>query len=435
MAVVPVMKPLFSLPIAVSLSALSISLLSLSQVSHGQVADGPAHALKSQSANGALQSPAVAHIDVPASRAATLLDKNLLSDSSSLIADVAERVAASVVNIDVEKSATVRANPLPDLMPFPDELLQKFFGFRFTPPGGSDVATPPNPKISGNGSGVVLDAQGHILTNYHVVSNASAIMVTLNDGRKVPAMLTGTDRLTDLAVLTISADKLQPAQLGTSAQLRPGEWVLAIGSPLGFDHTVTVGIISALSRRVPDLNNNVQFIQTDAAINPGNSGGPLVNLKGQVIGINTAISGVAQNIGFAIPVDTVQQVTQDLIAHGTVKRPWIGLGLGTLTPALTKALRLPDNTEGILVSQVLPDSPSAKAGLKQGDVIQRLEGKRLTDPKVLQDTVRNRPINTPLNLQILRDGQLIGITLQTALMPADPSAMPQTQPMPNVRMR
>jgi Do/DeqQ family serine protease len=332
-------------------------------------------------------------------------------ESSSLIADVAEHVAPSVVNIDVEKQTELPNAAM--ALPFSDEFLRRFFGTRL-----EGMQRMPQ-TFNGNGSGVIINTKGYILTNNHVVSNASKLTVTLNDGRKLPGTIVGQDRLTDLAVVKITADKLQPAKLGSSDKLRPGEWVLAVGSPLGFDHTVTVGIISALSRKVPDLNNNVQFIQTDAAINPGNSGGPLVNLQGEVIGINTAISGVAQNIGFAIPVDTVRQVADALVANGKILRPWVGLGLGLLSPNLAESLGLPASTEGVVVSQVAPNSPSARAGIQQGDVIQRVNGQRVTDPKLVQDTVRNKPVNTPLTLQLLRDGQLLGVSLKTELMPED----------------
>jgi Do/DeqQ family serine protease len=360
--------------------------------------------------------PALATTASTASQAAVT---SLLGQAPSLVADVAERVAPSVVNIDVTQQApsAVSANPLQEGLPFSDELLRRFFGLQ--PQDMQPNPARPPRTVTGNGSGVIIDTQGHILTNYHVVNRASSLTVTLHDGRQLAAKVMGKDRLTDLAIVKVEAPNLIPATLGVSQRLRPGDWVLAIGSPLGFDHTVTLGIVSALSRNVPDLNNNVQFIQTDAAINPGNSGGPLVNLQGEVIGINTAISGTAQNIGFAIPVDTVKQISQALLTQGQVKRPWVGLGLGTLTPNLKQALGLPAQTEGVLVSQVAPNSPSAQAGLQQGDVIQRVNGQKLTDAKALQDKVRNHPINQPLHLQLLRDGQVVAVTVTTVWMPTD----------------
>jgi serine protease Do len=387
-------------------------------------------------ASAGLHIPAWSASDTPPAIKTSLVP--LMADgltSPNLIADVAERVAPSVVSVEVEKPSN--AGPQQTITPFSEELLRRFFGFNPEPntlPEDQPSARLPQ-TVKGNGSGVVLDTDGHILTNFHVVNQASHISVTLNDGRHYTAQLVGKDRLTDLALLKISTNGpikgLEPAQLGSSEHLRPGEWVLAIGSPLGFDHTVTAGIISALSRRVPDLNNNVQFIQTDAAINPGNSGGPLINLKGEVIGINTAISGMAQNIGFAIPVDTVRQVSHDLITAGKVSRPWVGMGLGVLSPQLAKALGVPEQTEGVVVSQVLPNSPSAKAGLHQGDIIQRLDGKKITDPKTLQDAVRKQPVNSTFNIQVLREGQLLGFALKTEWMPDDTLAPTQPTPQPS----
>jgi serine protease Do len=323
------------------------------------------------------------------------LNHPLLNEDSSLIADVAEAIAPSVVNIDVQKGGgtAYQQGDVPG-MPFDDDLLNRFFGFgggdggngspffRFQIPGRGGLGAP---TVTGNGSGVVIDNQGHILTNNHVVSGAKTITVTLKDGRKVEAKIVGRDRYSDLAVLKIDAPGLVPAKLGASDKLRPGEWVLAIGSPLGFDHSVTLGIISAISRRVPDLNANVDFIQTDAAINPGNSGGPLVNLRGEVVGINTAISGRGQNIGFAIPVNTVKQVSDSLIAHGQITRPWIGISMTEMTPELSKSLGLPESTKGIIVAQVVPNSPADKGGFQQGDIIQRIDGKVVTDAKQIQE--------------------------------------------------
>jgi serine protease Do len=250
-----------------------------------------------------------------------------------------------------------------------------------------------------------------------VVASADKITVTLNDKRKLPATVVGRDRFTDLAVLKIDAPNLKPAPLGNSQKLRAGEFVLAVGSPLGFDHTVTLGIVSAISRRVPDINSNVDFVQTDAAINPGNSGGPLVNLRGEVVGINTAISGIGQNIGFAIPVDVAKQVANQLITHGGITRPWIGLAMTELNPELAKSLGLPENQQGVVVSQVMPNSPSAKAGFKQGDIIQRIDGQKVDTPKTVQEWVQKKPVQSKLNMQILRDGQLMALSVTTDQLP------------------
>lgn len=329
-----------------------------------------------------------------------------------LIADVAQRVAPSVVNIDVEKKA-----PMPGRfpgMPFSEDIFRHFFGYDpngFTPFG--------NQTVSGNGSGMIINKDGYILTNNHVVATADKMTVTLNDGRQFPAKLVGRDTFSDIAVLKIDAPNLTPVTLGDSGKLRPGEWVIAVGSPLGFDHTVTLGIVSALSRKIPDLNSNLSFIQTDAAINPGNSGGPLVNLKGEVIGINTAISGRGQNIGFAIPVNDLKTIVDTLIAGKQVERPWLGLSLVGLNPELAKHVGLPPATQGVVIAQVLQNSPAYKAGLMQGDVIQKMDGKAISKAEAVQELVRGKPLNSKFTLGILRNGHPVEMTLTSEPLPAE----------------
>lgn len=324
---------------------------------------------------------------------------------SSLIADVAQQLAPAVVNIDVSRTQKVTANP------FRDDLFERFFGLER---GFPEVPQERVLKQVGNGSGVIIDENGRVLTNYHVVGGADEIIVTLNDGRKTPARVLGSDPLTDLAVVQMELRQdLRPAALGDSKALRPGDWVLAIGSPLGFDHTVTLGIVSALSRQVPDINTNVDFIQTDAAINPGNSGGPLVDLQGAVIGINTAISGRAQNIGFAIPINTAKEIASALIEKGEIIRPWIGISMTELTPELKKGLGLSETTEGIVVAQVMAKSPAARAGFEQGDVIQRIDGEKIEKPDAVQDKVRGKAVGEELNFQVLRNGQMKALVVKT----------------------
>lgn len=353
-----------------------------------------------------------------------------------LIADVAETVAPSVVNIDVEKTARVPQQF--SALPFHQDILRHFFGVdpgqSFAPFGMHPGMPMQPPVVSGNGSGMILDRQGHILTNNHVIAGADKITVTLNDGRQFPARVVGRDSYSDIAVLKVDAPNLTPIHLGDSTRLRPGEWVIAIGSPLGFDHTVTVGIVSALSRRIPDLNSNLRFIQTDAAINPGNSGGPLVNLKGQVVGVNTAISGKGQNIGFAIPIDMVQDIARTLIAGGSVVRPWLGISMVELNPDLAKHIGLPPTTEGIVIAQVMSNSPAAKAGLRQGDVIQQVDGKPVQKPEVLQEAVRAKPLNSTIQLRILREGQPTQIGLISEALPENQDTFtpirPRVRPIP-----
>lgn len=337
-----------------------------------------------------------------------------------LIADVAQMVAPGVVNIDVEKTARSAAPNFSGL-PFNDEILQRFFGFDpnggspFTPFGGQGGT--PQRVITGNGSGMVISKDGYVLTNNHVVSSADKITVTLNDGRQFTAKLVGRDSYSDVAVLKIDAPNLTPVTFGNSDTLRPGEWVVAVGSPLGFDHTVTQGIVSALSRKIPDLNSNLSFIQTDAAINPGNSGGPLVNLKGEVIGINTAISGRGQNIGFAIPINTVKEISNTLISGKPIVRPWIGISMVELNPDLAKHVGLPPATQGVVVAQVMQDSPAYKAGLMQGDVIQKVDGKAVAKAEAVQEAVRARPLQSTISLGILRNGHPVDVNLISQQLP------------------
>ena len=257
-----------------------------------------------------------------------------------------------------------------------------------------------HPDYTGQGSGVIAEENGLIVTNSHVVRDAEQFEVTLRDGRKFPARLLGIDRETDLAALKIEASGLKPARFGTSEELEPGDWVLAVGNPFGLDHTVTSGIGSATGRNQVGVAAYEDFIQPDAPINPGNSGGPLVNLDGQVIGINTAIhssSGGSDGIGFAIPSATVKSVLRGLAANGRVERGWLGV-------ALDMAAK-PDDTRGALVSQVLPGGPAAKAGLVPGDVVRKLDGKRIESSKVLRERIAQAAPGTRVELVVLRDGK------------------------------
>ena len=335
---------------------------------------------------------------------------------SNLVADVAEQIAPSVVTITIEKE--VKRPKLPKQF---DNGFFNFGGFRFQLPDGSSPGLTPNngsPLFrQSSGSGIILDTDGHILTNHHVVKGVQRVNINLHDGTKLSAKVVGSDEFSDLALLQLEAmpnTPLTPAPFGNSGTLRPGEWVLAVGNPLGFAHTVTIGIVSGLSRELPDINDQVSFIQTDAAINPGNSGGPLVNLKGQVIGINTAINARGQNLGFAIPINDVKRITAKLKKEGTIKRPFLGVGLSNTNPRLLKSLGLNTKTQGVVISQVRPDSPADQAGLVPGDIIQRIDGKGVNDAKVVQTIVKNWSGGSPLMLQVLRDGRLLALEVTPA---------------------
>ena len=260
-----------------------------------------------------------------------------LSMAENTIADMASKASESVVNIDISKNISLTG--ISGNSPF-----QFFFGQGNDPSQGQ---APRKFQQHGSGSGVIVRQDGFILTNNHVVGQADEIKVTLNDKREFQGKVVGRDSFTDLALVKIDAKGLPVAQLGTSKALRPGDWAIAIGSPLGLDHSVTMGIISALGRSLNDINS-VDFIQTDAAINPGNSGGPLLNIRGEVIGLNTAIRGDGQNIGFAIPIDIAKEVADQLVVSGSIKRPYVGIYMQDLNEKIAHSLGIPKDTKGVL---------------------------------------------------------------------------------------
>ena len=322
--------------------------------------------------------------------------------TSDIIANTAQKISPSVVSIStVEKNESeydFKSSP------FNDEMFNK------SSKQGKRKKRKERNGIRVNASGTVLTANGYILTNYHVVNNVEKITVTTKDNREYNAKIIGKDKFTELAVIKIDATGLTPAPFGNSNNIRSGDWAIAIGSPLGLNNTVTLGIVSAICREIPitGMDSDIGFIQTDAAINPGNSGGPLVNLFGQVIGINTAVAGQAEGIGFAIPANLAKWVSDQLIAGKTIPRPWIGIAMSTLDPDLAKSLGVPPNMQGVVVQDVFPKSPADKAGLEQGDIIQRINGAKITSPKELQTIIRSSPINSVICAEILRDGKIRG---------------------------
>lgn len=321
------------------------------------------------------------------------------------IADVAQSVSPSVVNIDVFDSQPVVSVRGSDQ------------GFLFNGKKISDersVFVRPSFQKHGTGSGLIIRPDGYILTNHHVVRGRDRIRVNLFDGRSFTGRIVGRDALSDLAVVKIPAENLPVAQLGNSKKLRPGQWAIAIGSPLGLDQTVTLGIISAIGRTVADVNSEVSFIQTDAAINPGNSGGPLVNLNGEVIGINSFVRSDAQNIGFATPIDTARRISQDLIATGRVDRAWVGIKLLDLTEANIRRLNLPEGSRGCLVVYVIAMSPGDVAGLRRGDIVTDIDGNPVRTVKDVRAAVRGLRPGNKVELTVLREGKqrLVPVYLQ-----------------------
>lgn len=333
----------------------------------------------------------------------------------NFVTRVVENVGPAVVRINASRTVTSR---IPDA--FDNPMFRDFFRF--------DVPTQPQERVErGTGSGFIINTDGHILTNAHVVDGADRVNVILKDGRSFQGRVLGTDQLTDVAVIKIEANNLPTVSIGDSEQLRPGEWAIAIGNPLGLDNTVTTGIISGTGRSssqvgVPD--KRVNFIQTDAAINPGNSGGPLLNASGQVIGMNTAIIRGAQGLGFAIPINTAQNIAQQLIAKGKVEHPYLGIQMVTLTPELKQNLNSNPNAglsineeNGVLIAKVMPNSPAARSGLRAGDVIQNINGQTVTQADDVQKAVEKAQVGGELQLEVRRERQDLNLTVRPSAFP------------------
>jgi len=318
---------------------------------------------------------------------------------TSLIADICERVKPAVVAIESVQLVRTRRHSLGSGDPFFD----RFFGHLFEDDflGSNNVI----PK-KGNGSGVLISSSGYLLTNQHVVDGADEIQVTLNDGKKVQATIVGQDTGSDLAVLKVTAGKPLPfAPLGNSDEMRIGEWVVAIGNPFGLGITVTAGVVSALGREITiDRDRTYRnLIQTDASINPGNSGGALVNTRGEIIGINTAIMPFGQGIGFAIPVSSVRRIIGDLIAYGKAKKINPGIIVQSISESLAKYFGI--TQEGILVTEVTSGSSAEKAGLVPGDVILEVNGKKLSTAPAFQEAIARCGVGETVRMTIRRKGK------------------------------
>jgi serine protease Do len=365
--------------------------------------------------------------------AAAPLDDNSVSALLSLdraMEALAARVTPAIVNVTVtsKRSGVANAAEGSDNGDNDSNGLQQFFK-QFGPqfgqhgfgPGFGQHMGPQSNIEHGLGSGVIISPDGYIVTNNHVIDGAVDIRVTLTDRRIVPAKLIGADPLTDLAVIKIDGNNLPSVPLGDSTQLHPGQTVLAFGNPLGFRFTVTRGIVSALNRPNPyaaDRRSPGQFIQTDAAINPGNSGGPLVNAHGEVVGINTFLvseTGGFSGMGFAIPAQIVKPTVDTLIKYGKVSHGYIGIGISDVTPDEAKFFHM-NNASGAVITQVEPNSPGAKAGLRVGDVITELNGKTVSDAGELQVEVGEKQPGTTLHLKALRDGNSVDVPVTLEAM-------------------
>jgi serine protease Do len=326
---------------------------------------------------------------------------------------VVKRVAPSVVKVLVtERAKNVPAQEMPPF--FDDPMFRQFFGDQSGGNGrGRSRGTYRQPQQEGLGSGVIVSTDGYVLTNNHVVNGADVIKVTLADGRELTAKVVGTDPQSDIAVVKVDAKDLPAITFTDSDKIEVGDRVLAIGNPFGIGQTVTSGMVSGLGRATMGLDYE-DFIQTDAAINPGNSGGALVDVQGRLVGVNTAIlsrSGGSQGIGFAIPSNLARNVMEQLVKGGKVVRGYLGVSLQDLTPELVDAFKL-KTREGALVSDVVPGSPAAKAGVKSGDVLTDFNGKKILDGRHLKLTVANVAPNTETPLVVLRDGKSVELKVK-----------------------
>lgn len=327
--------------------------------------------------------------------------------------ELAESNQASVVNISTVKKASQKE----DIRQQIPEFFRHFFD------GLEEHFTIPERDRESQGSGFIISDDGYILTNYHVVHGADEMLVRLQDRRELVATLVGADKQSDLALLKVDAKNLKPVKIGSSEELKVGEWVLAIGAPFGFESTVTAGIVSAVGRSLPN-ENYVPFIQTDVAINPGNSGGPLINLKGEVVGINSQIisrSGGFMGLSFAIPIDMAMDVVAQLQDSGTVARGWLGVMIQGVDRDLAASFGL-DKATGALVANVSADSPAAKAGLKAGDIILSVDGKEVQRSSQLPQMIGRLAPGSKAKMQVLRDGKKRAITVTVGAMPTDKDA-------------
>ncbi|MEN9767121.1 MAG: hypothetical protein RLZZ32_1081 [Cyanobacteriota bacterium] len=323
----------------------------------------------------------------------------------SFVAEAVKRTAPAVVTIDTERTVVVPGGAVIAPFPFNDPMLRQFFGM---PPGGATRIPPSQRTERGQGSGVLYDPSGLVLTNAHVVEGSSRVMVGLPDGRRIEGKVVGADPVTDLAVVRLSSGSAWPvAQLGDSDALQVGDWVIAVGNPFGLDQTVTLGIVSSLNRNAAKLgltDKRLQLIQTDAAINPGNSGGPLLNADGEVVGINTLVrSGPGAGLGFAIPVNRARSIAQQLVSTGSVSHAMVGVALEPVREPSGATAR------GAKVRNVMPGGPAARAGLKEGDVVLAAGDQPVEDPAALSQLVERHGVGRPLRLTVLRGGQQISI--------------------------
>lgn len=373
------------------------------------VACGPGEAAQAQRAAATAETPTGGRTEVDGP-APTAIDTSAAARLSSAFRSAADQALPAVVSIQVSSTRRVVRGQPPIFRFFPDF------------PGLPNAPREFDAPMQGTGSGFIFDERGYIMTNRHVVNDADRVVVTLSDGREYNATVVGTDAMTDVAVLKIEPEetsRLPVALLGDSDRLQVGDWVLALGNPLGLDFTVTAGIVSAKGRSIGILNNESEapleaFIQTDAAINPGNSGGPLVDLRGRVVGVNTAIAsrtGYYAGYGFAIPIAVARKVASDLVEFGAVRRPRLGVGVNDVTAVDAEVYGL-EEIAGAEVAQVQAGTPAAKAGLQLGDVIVALDGEKIHNAADLITRLAQRQPGERVKLELIRNGKRQNVTVE-----------------------
>ncbi|WP_206755746.1 HhoA/HhoB/HtrA family serine endopeptidase [Leptolyngbya sp. FACHB-671] len=366
---------------------------------------------------GTLQAAPAWAIPISPTRQILAQAPSAAASTESFVAAAVNQVGPAVVRIDTERTITRSVDPF-----FNDPFFRRYFG--------GAAPQPYEERQIGQGSGFIIDSSGIIVTNAHVVDRADSVRVTLKDGRTFSGEVRGSDEVTDLAVVKIEGDNLPVSPVGDSDQVQVGDWAIAVGNPLGLDNTVTLGIVSTLNRSsalvgIPD--KRLEFIQTDAAINPGNSGGPLLNARGEVIGINTAIRANATGIGFAIPINLAKEITDRLARGESVSHPYLGVQIATLTPDLAKqnnddpnsSIVLPE-VNGVLIVGVIQNAPAAEAGLRRGDVITQVDGQAVRTADQLQNLVDRSGVGRTLRLRVQRGDRTQQVSVRTAELQPTP---------------
>lgn len=367
-------------------------------------------------------------LSVPASSASPELD--LVRELNKAFVEIASKVSRNVVVINVVQKESPANIEDDDDQERPDSM----------PPGfwkkfHEQFKHPPLEKTIGQGSGVIIRENGYILTNGHVIEDAESVSVRLQDGKIYKATVRGVDPQSDVAVIKIEAQGLPVAELGDSGRTRVGEFAIAIGAPFGFDYSVTFGHVSAKSRSniiegSEGMSMDQDFIQTDALINPGNSGGPLVNVEGQVIGINTLIQGLHTGIGFAIPSNLAREVSDQLIEKGKFARPYLGIGMNAVREENDLRELIPGIQDGVVVRRIVPNGPAAKSDLKPSDIITAVDGEPVATPQELRYAIRGKKIGLPITLQVYRQGKTIPITINPSEWPESAASVTQAKAAP-----